>query len=67
MGDKINIKSETWVESQPQEMVGFAWQCRMCDAEQHRVYSYDSVEQTSNAHLRQAHSIREEDFEDSYS
>lgn len=66
MGDNISVESETWVENQPQQMVGFAWHCRMCPTEQHRVYSYDSVEQASSLHLREVHSIREEDFEESY-
>jgi len=59
MGDNIKIETETWVESQPQEVIGFSWHCEMCDVEQHRVYSYDSVEQASSQHLRKEHGIGE--------
>jgi hypothetical protein len=57
--ESISVESETWVETQPQEMVGFAWRCKMCDEEKHRVYSFESVERDSAQHLRE-HGINPE-------
>lgn len=54
----IDIGTETWVESQPQEMHGYNWRCQLCPEEQRRVYSFDAVERESARHLRTAHGKR---------
>jgi len=64
MSDNIQIKTETWVETQIQEVVGYTWVCTKCGGED-RAYNYDSVEQASARHLKEAHHILEELNEDS--
>ena len=60
MPKDIDVQSETWIESQPQEMHGYAWSCQLCPQEQSRVYSFEEVERESAKHMRQAHGRRAE-------
>ena len=56
MTDAIQVRTETWVETQPQEVHGFAWACSECHAES-REYSFDAVEWESARHLRDTHGV----------
>lgn len=57
MSDDIRVETDIWIETQQQEVIGFSWHCDLCDSGRRHVYSYDTVELETAAHLIREHRI----------